>query len=315
MALAAYQCLKLHQDGHYPETRMNRRAWTMLLILGAIWGASYLFIKIGVRDLSPAIVAWLRVALAAAVLVPLAASRGGLRLPPGSAVALIVLAATQVAVPFVLIGVGEKEVSSSMAGILVASTPLFIALLALRLDHEERSEGTRMWGVLAGFAGVSILLGVDLGGSQAELLGGIAIVVAGLGYAIGAFINKRRFTGPDPIGIAAWVMVVSTGLLAPFALATLPDAAPGLGPLASVAALGVVGTGIAFAIFFSLLAAVGPARTMIVTYLVPAFAVAYGVLLLGEEISVASVGGLALIVGGSYLAAQGGGDAVALAPE
>ncbi|MDQ3571370.1 MAG: DMT family transporter [Actinomycetota bacterium] len=294
---------------------MDRRAWMMLLLLAAIWGASYAFIKIGVRDLSPAMIAWVRVALAAAVLVPIAASRSSLGIPPGSVPVLIALAAIQVAIPFVLIGVGEEEVTSSMAGILVASTPLFVALLAPRLDPEERSVGAGMWGVLAGFAGVSLLLGVDLGGSQAELLGGIAIVVAGLCYAVGGFINKRGFTGSDPIGVAAWVMVVSTGLLAPFALLAMPDEVPGLGPVAAVAALGVAGTGIAFAIFFSLIAAVGPARTMLVTYLVPAFAVAYGVAFLNEAVSVATVAGLALIVGGSYLAAQSGGDSVAIAPE
>jgi len=287
----------------------------MLVILGAIWGASYLFIKIGVRDLSPAMVAWLRVALAALVLLPLAASRGGLRLPPGSVLALLALATIQVSVPFVLIAAGEEEISSSLAGILVASAPLFTALLAIRLDQEERSEGVRLWGVLAGFAGVSLLLGVDLGGSGAELLGGLAIVVASLGYAIGGFIVKSRFSAVHPTGVAAWVMVASTALLAPFGLLTLPAEAPGLGPVAAVIALGVVGTGVAFAIFFSLMATVGPARTLIVTYLAPAFAVAYGALLLDEAVSLATIGGLALIVGGSYLAAQGGSDAVAVVPE
>ncbi len=287
----------------------------MLVILGAIWGASYMFIKIGVRDFSPAMVAWLRVALAALVLLPLAASRGGLRLPGGTAVALVLLAATQVAVPFVLIGAGEEHISSSLAGILVASVPLFTALLAIRLDPEERSEGVRMWGVIAGIVGVALLLGVDLGGSGEELLGGFAILLASLGYAVGAFIMKRRFYAASPIAVAAWVMVASTVLLAPPALATLPAEAPGAGPVAAIVALGLAGTGIAFAIFFSLMSAVGPARTVIVTYLAPAFAVAYGALLLDETIGLATLVGLALIVGGSYLAAQGGRNEVALTPE
>ena len=131
---------------------MDRRSWTLVFAVGAIWGASFLFIEIGIRDMSPAVVAWARVALGAAFLVPFAWYRGVLRVP-GAGVGLIVfLAATQVAVPFVLIGEGQKDITSSLSGILVASTPLWTALLAIRLDPSERSEGIQLWGVLAGLA-------------------------------------------------------------------------------------------------------------------------------------------------------------------
>ncbi|HWM62777.1 MAG TPA: DMT family transporter [Solirubrobacterales bacterium] len=284
---------------------MDRRSWTLLLCLAAIWGASYMFIKIGVRDLSPAMVSWGRIALAAAVLVPIAVLRGQLRLPNARVWVVVVLAAVQVAGPFLLIAEGEEEISSGLAGILVASTPLFAALLAIRLDHEERSHGARMWGIVAGLVGVGLLLGVDLGGTSAELLGGAAILLASLGYAVGGFIAKHGLAGAPPTGIAAWVMVVSTVLLAPAAILTAPSEAPGAGPVAAVVALGVLGTGVAFAIFYDLMARVGPARTFVVTYLAPAFAVVYGATLLDETISVSTIAGLALIVGGSYLAAEG----------
>lgn len=289
---------------HYPRM-MDRRSWTLLLCLAAIWGASYMFIKIGVRDLSPSMVSWGRIALAAAVLVPIAALRGQLRLPNARVWVVVVLAAVQVAGPFLLIAEGEEEISSGLAGILVASTPLFTALLAIRLDHEERSHGARMWGIVAGLVGVGVLLGVDLGGTSAELLGGAAILLASLGYAVGAFIAKHGLSGAPPTGIAAWVMVASTVLLAPAAILTAPSEAPGAGPVAAVVALGVLGTGVAFAIFYDLMARVGPARTFVVTYLAPAFAVVYGATLLDETISVSTIVGLALIVGGSYLAAEG----------
>jgi len=284
---------------------VNRRAWTLLVTLGAIWGASYLFIKIGVRDLSPGMVAWSRIALAAIVLVGLAAARGALGGFGGKLGALVVLGAVQVAGPFLLIAAGEQEISSSLAGILVTSAPLFTALLAIWVDQEERSQGTRLIGVLLGVAGVGVLLGVDLGGSGDELLGGLAVVLAGLGYAIGGFIVKRRLATVAPIGVAAWVMVVSTVLIAPAAAIGFPESAPGLGPVAAVVALGVVGTGIAFAIFYELIATVGPARAFIVTYLAPAFAVVYGATLLDEEISVATITGLTLVLAGSWLAAEG----------
>jgi drug/metabolite transporter (DMT)-like permease len=289
----------------------------MLLWLAAIWGASYMFIKIGVRDLSPSMVAWARIFLAALVLVPIAAMRDQLKLNGASIWIVTLLGAVQVAGPFLLIAEGEEEISSSLAGILVASTPLFTALLAIRFDHEERSQGVRMWGIVAGLVGVALLLGVDLSGTSAEALGGAAILLASLGYAVGAFIAKHRLAEIQPTGIAAWVMVASTILLAPAALATAPSDAPGIGPVAAVVALGVLGTGIAFAIFYDLMARVGPARTFVVTYLAPAFAVVYGAVLLDESITVSTVAGLALIVGGSYLAAEGrlpGGARPAEAP-
>jgi drug/metabolite transporter (DMT)-like permease len=284
---------------------MDRRAWALLLVLGAIWGASYLFIKIGVRDLSPAMVAFLRIALAACVLVPVAISQDAMRGLGRRVPMLLLLGAVQVAGPFLLIAAGEEEISSSLAGILVSSAPLFTAVLAIWVDHEERSTGMRLAGIGLGFAGVMLLLGVDLGGSGSELLGGAAVVLASLGYAVGGFITKHRFAGAQPLGAAAAVMLASAALLAPAAVATAPADAPGLGPLAAVAALGVLGTGVAFAIFYSLIGSVGPARTLIVTYIAPAFAVLYGALLLDERISLATVAGLVLIVGGSWLAAGG----------
>ena len=284
---------------------MDRRSWTLLLVLAAIWGASYMFIKVGLRDLDATMIAWLRVALAALVLVPLAYRRGafsglGERLP-----LLVLLAAVQAAGPFLLIALGEEEISSSLAGILVASAPIFTALLAIKVDQEERAQGLRLVGVAIGIVGVVVLLGLDLGGSSAALLGGLAIVLASLGYAIGGFIVKHRYATVQPIGVAAGVMVASTALLLPVAALNLPGSMPGLEESASVAALGVIGTGIAFAIFYELMTTVGPARTFVVTYLAPAFAVVYGAALLDEEITAATIAGLSLIAGGSYLAAEG----------
>jgi drug/metabolite transporter (DMT)-like permease len=284
---------------------MDRRSWSLLLMLGAIWGASYLFIKIGLRDLSPSMVAFVRIALAALVLLPVAASQGALAGVRSRMGWLALVGAVQVAGPFVLISAGEEEISSSLAGILVASAPLFTALLAIRIDREERSRGLRLVGVLLGFAGVALLLGVDLGGSGAELLGGLAVVLAGLGYAIGGFLVKHRLAGMAPVGMSGAVMAASAVFLLPPALLTAPDAAPGLGPAAAVAVLGGLGTGIAFVIFYGLIGSIGPARTFLVTYIAPGFAVFYGAFLLSEEVTIATVAGLALILAGSWLAAEG----------
>ncbi len=264
-----------------------------------------MFIEIGIRDFSPAMVAWSRVALAAVVLLAIAGARGALRGVLGRWPLVVAVGAAQVAGPFLLIAAGQQEITSSLAGILITSAPLFAALLALRFDHEERSTGLRLVGVVMGFVGVVVLLGVDLGGSGDELLGGLAVVLAGLGYAVGGFIVKLRLSDAPAIGVAAWVIVASTLILAVPAFATLPAAAPAAGPVAAVVALGVVGTGVAFALYYELITTVGPARTLIVTYLCPAFAVFYGATLLDESITATTLAGLALILAGSWLAAEG----------
>ncbi|MDQ3728712.1 MAG: DMT family transporter [Actinomycetota bacterium] len=282
---------------------MDRRSWTLVLALGAIWGASFLFIEIGLRDMGPVVIAWARVALAAAVLLPVAWFRGELRIPGATFGLIALLGTVQVGAPFAALARGQEEITSSLAGILVASTPLFTALLAVRVDPAERSEGLRLVGVIAGLAGVGLLLGVDLSGTAEEALGGALVLLASLGYAIGGLVTKLKLPGAPGTGLAAWITLSATVLLTPFAIADFPAEPPGLGPLAAVVALGVIGTGLAFAIFFSLMTTIGPSRTFIVTYLSPGFAVAYGAFLLDESVSVATIVGLALILGGSSFAA------------
>jgi drug/metabolite transporter (DMT)-like permease len=284
---------------------MDRRSWFLLLTLGAIWGASYMFIEIALRDLSPAMVAFVRIALAALVLVPISAAQGALAGIRPVAIWLVAVGAIQVAGPFLLIGAGQEEISSSLAGILVASAPLFTALLAIWVDHEERSQGLRLGGIMIGFGGVAMLLGVDLGGEGAALVGGLFVVLASLGYAIGGFIVKHRLGELAPVAMSGLVMAAAAVLMLPIAFTTAPDEFPGLGPAAAVATLGVVGTGIAFVIFYGLIGTVGPARAFLVTYIAPAFAVVYGATLLDEEITAATIGGLVLILVGSWLAAEG----------
>jgi drug/metabolite transporter (DMT)-like permease len=298
---------------------VDRRSWTLLLSLSAIWGVSYLLIKIGLRDLSPEVVAFARIALAALVLLPIALARGAFKALRGRLGWVVALGAIQVAGPFLLIAAGERSISSSLAGILVATTPIFTAILALRLDREERSEGTRLVGIAIGIAGVIAIFGLDLSGSG--LLGGLAVVLASVGYAVGGFILKARFADAPAIGVVAGVMSASALLLAAPAFATLPSEAPALGPVAAVAALGVVGTGIAFVIFYALIARVGPARAMLVSYVAPGFAVVYGAWFLSEPITAGKVVGLAAVLAGSWLGAGGRrapqerGDAVPLLAE
>jgi drug/metabolite transporter (DMT)-like permease len=284
---------------------VDRRSWTLLGVLASIWGASYLFIKIGLEDFSPAMVVFLRTFLAALVLAPLALRRGALAGLGARWWPVLLLAAVQVAGPFLLISWGEEEISSSLAGILVASAPILTAMLAIFVDRDERVTRTGGIGIGIGIVGVALLLGVDVGGDSAALVGGLAVVLASLGYAIGGFYLKARFKDTQPIGVVTATMFASALLALPLALATFPSGAPGAGSVAAMAALGAGGTGIAFVIFYTLIAEVGPTKASIVAYVAPVFAVIYGVAFRDESFTLSTVVGMALILSGSWIAAQG----------
>ena len=272
-------------------------------VLAALWGASYMFIKVSIDDVSPIIVVWTRLVLAAIVLLPIAHRRGALSaLRPHIAVVAL-LAAVQVLAPFLLITFGEKHIASSLAGILVASAPIFTALLAFRLDREELATGWRLVGVLVGIVGVSLLFGVDLTGDSAALVGGLMVLLASLGYAIGPLQMKRRLQGVPPVATAAATMTLAALALTPAVPFALPSHGPGLDTVGSLLVLGAGGTGFAFLIFYTLIAEVGPGRATVVAYIAPGFSVLYGIVLLGERFTVGTAAGLVLILGGSWLAA------------
>jgi drug/metabolite transporter (DMT)-like permease len=284
---------------------MSRRFWIKFLALAAFWGASYMFIELGLEDMSPSMVVFLRTALGSLVLLPFALrsdALAGLRERLG---VLAVLALVQVAAPFTLISVGQEEIASSLAGILVASAPIFTALLAVWVDHEERSHGMALVGVLTGMAGVVLLLGVDTGGGTAALVGGLLVLLASLGYAIGGFWLKRKLSGPQPVGIVTATMALSALMTLPAAVVTAPSSFPGLEAVAAVTTLGIVGTGVSFVLFYDLIATTGPAKASLVAYVAPGFAVLYGVVLLDESFTVATAAGLLLILAGSWTAAEG----------
>jgi drug/metabolite transporter (DMT)-like permease len=219
--------------------------------------------------------------------------------------AVVLLAAVQVAIPFMLITFGEEEISSSLAGILVSSAPIFTAILAVWIDHSERSRGWNLVGVVVGIVGVALLLGLDVGGDAGALLGAGMILAASFGYAVGGFMLKRKFSDLQPIGTVTATMLVSAAMLLPWALFTFPESFPDLEATASILALGVLGTGVAFVIFYTLIATEGPAKASVVAYIAPIFAVFYGATLLDEPVSLSTFLGMALILLGSWLAAEG----------
>ena len=287
---------------------MKRRTWVLLVALAAIWGGSFLLTSIAIRHLSVPVVALLRTGTGAAVLLPIALARGALSGVRGQLGAMFLLGVVQLAGPFTLLGLGQRSVPSGLAGILVASTPLWTALLAVWIDHEERSRGWGLAGVGIGMLGVVLLCGVQLSGSLHTLLGAVMLLLAALGYAAGGFLAKRRVRGMATLGAVTGAMLAGTVALAPAALLTLPSWPPDRGALAAAVVLGGVSGGLGWLLYYTILADSGPAKAAIATYLVPGFAVVYGAVLLDEPLTAAAIAGLALVVGGSWLAGRAGAE-------
>ena len=285
---------------------MTRRAWLLFILSSVIWGVPYLFIKIAVdAGIAPAFIAWSRIALAAALLLPLAIQRKVLQGLRERTAAIIGYTACEVAVPFILISIGEQYITSSLTAILVATMPLMVALLSLRLIPGEHLSGKRLIGLLIGFAGVVALLGFDVAGRATELLGAALVLVATLGYAIAPIIVSRRLSDLDPLGPVTASLLIATVALLPPAIATFPGQLPSVSALIAIAVLGIICTAAGLLAFFRLIAEAGPSRASVITYVNPLVAVVVGVLALGERLSLVSVAGLGLILVGSWVSTGG----------
>ncbi len=285
---------------------MSARAWFAFAWVSVLWGIPYFLIKVAVDDgVPPVFLAWARVTLAALLLGAISWRLGLLASLRGRWRILALYALAEIVIPFPLIAAGEQHVSSSLAAILIASVPLIVALLALRFDHAERATGTRLFGLLIGFAGVVALVGLDVAGNGDELLGAGAILLAAVGYAVGPMLLKRHLGDVDPRALMAGALTVAAIVLTPGALLA-PPAGPVSGEaIASLIALGVLCTATAFVLFGALVIEVGPGRALVITYVAPVVAVALGVVALGERPGAGAIAGLLLIIAGSWLSTDG----------
>src|SRR5262245_33717536 len=277
-----------------------RRYLTLLLTLSAIWGASYLFIKVGVRDFDPAALVELRLLFAAPIVVGFLVWRIGRRAAAGEIRAIgwrgLVLGSVGMAIPFLLIGWGETRIDSGVAAIANATVPLFNFLLVMRFAPEERYAGGRLVGLFVGIAGIVVLAGVDPHGGWWAVAGTLAVVLASLSYVINGVFGQKQTVRFSSVSLAAASVLWAAVLMLPFALLQLPSQAPGWESVASIAALGIAGTGIAQLLVFRMLRFYGSARSSLVTYLMPPIALVYGVVLLAEPLTGGELAGLVLIL-------------------
>ncbi|MEV6631760.1 DMT family transporter [Actinoplanes sp. NPDC051470] len=280
---------------------MNRRAWSLFVLVSVLWGIPYLLIKVAIEDLSPGLVVAGRVAIAALVLVPIAARRGSLRALRGRYGTVAAIAVIHVVIPFLLITYGETHISSSLTGLLIAIEPAAIALLMIR--REPLTPG-RAAGLVVGFAGVAVLVGLDVSGDRLGLLGAGMVLLAALSYAVATIMVQRRAAGLPPEALAAGTTSVAAVLLAPIGLLTLPTAPVHALSWAALVALGLLCTALAMLAFYELIAIAGPSRAGLVTYANPVVAVLLGVVLLNERFGVHTLVGFGLVAVGCWLSTR-----------
>jgi drug/metabolite transporter (DMT)-like permease len=278
-----------------------------LLLVAVIWGASFMFIKVELEaGLAPLHIAWLRCALGApALLLILALMRDRLPRERGLYLHLLLIATLMNALPFALFAYGETEVSSLLAGIINALTPLMTLLFSISLLPDEPPTAEKLTGLGVGFLGVVVVLAPWHGLGGGSMLGALACIGAATCYGLGFPYMRRHLSGRPETGVAISAAQVSLGalLLTPFLpLGSLPSEVPGVEVWGSALALGALGTGVAYIFNFNVVRAAGAQTASMVTYLVPVFAVIFGVSILGEPLSWHEPVGGALIIAGVALA-------------
>jgi drug/metabolite transporter (DMT)-like permease len=279
---------------------MSRRGWWLFVVMSVIWGTPYLLIRVAVRDLSPATLVFARTLPAAVLLIPLAARRGQLRPILSRWRWIVAYTAVEIALPWLFLSTAEQHLTSSTAGLLIATVPLIAVVLYRVVSPDtERLSLRRLLGLIVGFAGVGALVGIDLHGT--DLAAVAAIAVPAVGYAIGPLVISRRLSDLPSLGVVSTSVALTALVYAPVALTHRP-AHVSLEVLGAVAGLAFGCTALGFLLFFALIAEIGPARSTVITYLNPAVAVLLGVVLLGEPFTVGIAVGFPLILVGSVLA-------------
>jgi drug/metabolite transporter (DMT)-like permease len=282
--------------------RVKTRDLVDLFVLGAIWGASFLFMRVAAPEFGAVPLITARVAIAAAFLIAVLARRGGLGQLYRNIPRLTFLGAINSAIPFSLFAYAVLSVTAGFAAVLNSTAPLFGALVAF-IWLRERLAPARVAGLVVGFAGVLVLLwgrvALAHDGGGAAVLAGLTAAVL---YGIAANYVKKRLSHVDPLVIATGSLIAATALLAPVAFFTWPQTPPSPTSWMSAVLLAVICTGIAYILYFRLLSRVGPSRTLAVTYLIPAFGVVWGHLFLKEAVSASMLVGCAVILFGTTLA-------------
>jgi len=280
---------------------MRPRDVAELLLLAALWGGAFLFLRIGAPPFGPVALIALRVGIAALLLLPVLALRGGLGPLRRHAAPLLFMGVVNSVLPFVLFAYATLHLTAGFAAVLNATSPMFTALVAW-VWLRERLTASRWFGLVVGMSGVVLLVWDKLSLSAAGSTLAVAACLAGsLFYGIGGNFARRRLDGVRPEAIAAGSQAAATLVLAPFALMAWPTVTPSMPAWGAVLVLGLACTGLAFILYFRLIGNVGPSRAITVTFLIPAFGMLFGAIFLGEPVTARMIAGGLVVLAGTAL--------------
>jgi drug/metabolite transporter (DMT)-like permease len=281
---------------------MTRRGLLLFVAMCVIWGIPYLFIRIAVTELTPATLVFLRTAIAALVLLPIAIRRGGFRNLFDRWRPLVLFALIEIGIPWLSISTAEQHISSSLAGLLISAVPLVGVMIAPLFGNRERIGPLNLAGLLLGIVGVAAIVGLDLRATGWVPLVQIAVVV--VCYASGAAILGRYLSSLPAVSVTAAALALCAVVYAPLAAFQWPRTIPSVEVLGSVAVLALLCSAVGFLVFFALIAEIGPVRATVITYINPAVAAVVGILVLHESFTIGMGIGFILVLAGSTLATR-----------
>jgi drug/metabolite transporter (DMT)-like permease len=291
---------------------MTPRQIGLLILLSALWGGVFLLIKYALMDFSPVEVAFFQAVIGALGLFAIVSTQGGearaalgdILRRPGMA---LLRGALAIATPFMLIALGELTVPSGLAGVLISTTPMFVALFTPFLDSAMEINRRQGAGLAVGLLGVALVVGVHFIGSLGQFVGALALLGAAACGALSSFVVKMHYKDKGVPASTTSLFALSVGALLtlPVAIITAPREVPGTRAVLAVIALGLLCTAVAFMLYYWLIDHIGEERAALSNYLTPAFALFYGVLLLGESLTIAAIVGLVLIISGAEITLRG----------
>jgi drug/metabolite transporter (DMT)-like permease len=286
---------------------MSRRGWFLFILVGFLWGIPYLFIKVAVdpdNGFTPATVVFLRTAIGAAMLIPVAIKQKQL-IPAIRGFKYVALyALLEMIGPWILIGTAEQKISSGLAGLLIASVPIWATIFASIRGDKTVWHHKRLFGLVLGFVGLIAVVGIESITGTADPISIVMVLVAAIGYSYAVMMVQSALPNVSGIAINAVAMAISAIFYLPWAVIQWPTHAISAGAIRSIVGLGVLSTGAAFVAFFTLATIIGVARGSLVTYLNTAFAVVLGVIILKEPLTIGILLGLPLVLIGSYFASR-----------
>jgi drug/metabolite transporter (DMT)-like permease len=283
---------------------MTRKHLGQFILVGFLWGVPYLFMRVAVREWDPSVVVFGRVVIGAAILFPIAIKRGVVKDSLRGFKWILVYAILEMCGPWYLITHAETKINSGLAGLLVATVPIWSTIYSSLAGDKTVWHAKRLMGIVIGFVGLILIVGIETISGAADAFSVFQTVLAAILYSTAMAIILRGMPNGDGVAINAIAMIITAIIFAPAALTNLPDQMPSFNATASLIGLGVLSTGLAFMIYFGLIKEIGQARGSLVTYLNTAFAVVLGVVILGEPLTIGIVTGLPLVLLGSYFASR-----------